>query len=204
MARMIGVLGGTFDPPHLGHLILAEFGRAAFSLDEVLWVLTPVSPLKTDRKISPLEHRLAMVEAVVADHPSFSLSRADIDRPPPYYAHGTMEALRKTYPQADLIYLMGSDSLNDLPKWDQPQRFVEMCEALGVMMRPGAEFDTAQLEKDITGIQEKVHFFEAPFVGISAYDLRQRVCDGQTIRYLVTDRVLTYISEQDLYPRGTE
>ncbi len=204
MARMIGVLGGTFDPPHLGHLILAEFGRAAFSLDEVLWVLTPVSPLKTNREITPLEHRLAMVEAVVADHPSFSLSRADIDRPPPYYAHGTMEALRKTSPQTEWIYLMGSDSLNDLPRWNQPQRFVEMCDALGGMMRPGAEFDAAELEKIIPGVQEKIRFFDAPFVGISGQDLRQRVCDGQTIRYLVTDRVLTYISEQDLYSSGTE
>ncbi len=204
MARMIGILGGTFDPPHLGHLILAEFGRAAFSLDEVLWVLTPVSPLKRDEEITLLEHRLAMVEVVVADHPSFSLSRADIDRPPPYFAHGTMEALRKTNPQAKLIYLMGSDSLNDLPKWDQPLRFVELCDALGLMIRPGAEFEAAQLEKYIPGIQEKVRCFEAPFVGISGRDIRQRVCDGRTIRYLVTDRVLRYISEQDLYSSGTE
>jgi nicotinate-nucleotide adenylyltransferase len=200
---MIGVLGGTFDPPHLGHLILAEFGRAAFSLDEVLWVLTPISPLKTDRVISPLEHRLAMVETVVADHPSFSLSRVDIDRPPPYYAHGTMEALRKIDPQAELIYLMGSDSLNDLPRWNQPQRFVEACDALGVMMRPGAEYDAAQLEKDIPGIQDKIRFFEAPFVGISGRDIRQRVRDGETIRYLVTDQVLAYIREQNLYVSGT-
>ena len=204
MARMIGVLGGTFDPPHLGHLILAEFGRSAFSLDEVLWVLTPISPLKRDREISPLEHRLAMVEAVVADHPSFILSRADIDRPPPYYAHGTMDVLRTTCPQAELIYLMGSDSLNDLPRWNQPQRFVEACNALGVMMRAGAEYDATQLEEDFPGIQEKVRFFEAPFVGISGYELRQRVCDGKTIRYLVSDRVLRYIREQNLYSRGAE
>ncbi len=196
---MIGVLGGTFDPPHLGHLILAEFGRAALSLDEVLWVLTPTSPLKLDREISALEHRMAMVEAVVADHASFSLSRTDIDRQAPYFAIGTMEVLRKTYPKANLIYLMGSDSLNDLPKWNEPQRFVAACDALGVMMRPGADYDVAQLEEDIPGLREKVRFFAAPFVGISGQDIRQRVHAGQTIRYLVTDRVLAYINEHALY-----
>jgi nicotinate-nucleotide adenylyltransferase len=200
---MIGVLGGTFDPPHIGHMILAEFGRAAFSLDEVLWVLTPVSPLKTDRVISPLEHRMAMVEAVVASHSAFSISRADIDRPPPYFAHGTMEVLRKTCPDAEWISLMGSDSLNDLPKWNQPVRFVEACDALGVMMRHGAVYDAAQLEQDIPTIRKKVRFFEAPFVGVSGRDIRQRVREGQTIRYLVTDKVLAYIGEQNIYADST-
>lgn len=204
MARLIGVLGGTFDPPHLGHLILAEFGRAAFSLDEVLWVLTPISPLKLDREISPLEHRLAMVEAVVADHASFSLSRVDIDRPPPYFAHGTMNALREDEPHTKFTYLMGSDSLNDLPKWDQPRRFVESCDAVGVMIRPGADYNAAQLEKKIPGIGEKVRLFKAPFVGISGREIRGRIRGGKTIRYLVMDRVLAYINEQALYLSGTD
>jgi nicotinate-nucleotide adenylyltransferase len=199
MARMIGVLGGTFDPPHLGHLILAEFGRAALALDELLWVLTPVSPFKLDRQITPLEHRLAMVEAVVADNASFSLSRADIDRSPPYYAIGTMETLRQRYPDANLVYLMGSDSLRDLPTWHQPRRLVEACDSLGVMMRPGADYDAAQMEKDIPGITDRLRFFNAPFVGISGHDIRQRVGEGKTIRYLVMDQVLAYINEHKLY-----
>jgi nicotinate-nucleotide adenylyltransferase len=204
MARMIGVLGGTFDPPHLGHLILAEFGRAALALDEVLWVLTRVSPFKLDRPITPLEHRLAMVEAVVADQASYSLSRADIDRPPPYYAVGTMETLRQRYPDANLVYLMGSDSLRDLPTWHQPRRFVAASDSLGVMMRPGADCDAAQLEKNLPGIGEKLHFFDAPFVGISGHDIRQRVRAGKTIRYLVIDQVLAYINGHRLYTPGSE
>jgi nicotinate-nucleotide adenylyltransferase len=204
MARLIGVLGGTFDPPHLGHSILAEFGRAALSLDEVLWVLTPISPLKSDREISSLEHRMAMVDLVVTEHEAFSLSRADIDREPPYFAHGTMEVLRNIYPNAELVYLMGSDSLNDLPKWDQPERFIELCDALGVMMRPGADYDAAQLDEEIPGVEEKTRFFDAPFVGISGRDIRQRVRDGQTIRYLVADQVLTYIHRQKLYLQRSE
>jgi nicotinate-nucleotide adenylyltransferase len=204
MARMIGVLGGTFDPPHLGHLILAEFGRAALALDEVLWVLTPVSPFKLDRPITPLEHRLAMVAVVVADHTSFSLSRADIDRAPPYYAIGTMETLRQRYPDANLVYLMGSDSLRDLPRWHQSRRFVAACNSLGVMMRPGAGYDAAQLEKDIPGITGKLRFFDAPFVGISGHDIRQRVREGKTIRYVVIDQVLAYINEHILYAPESE
>ncbi len=199
MARMIGVLGGTFDPPHLGHLILAEFGREALALDEVLWVLTPVSPFKLDRQITPLEHRLAMVETVVADHTSFSLSRADIDRSPPYYAIGTMETLHQRYPDANLVYLMGSDSLRDIPTWHEPGRFVAACDSLGVMMRPGADYDAGQLEKDIPGITERLRFFDAPFVGISGHDIRQRVRAGKTIRYLVIDQVLAYINDHRLY-----
>ena len=199
MARLIGVLGGTFDPPHVGHMILAEFGRAALSLDEVLWVLTPFPPHKPDQPITPVEHRLAMVEAVIAEHSAFSLSRADLDRPPPHYAHGTMEALRASDSEARWSYLMGSDSLNDLIQWDQPQRFVGLCDSLGVMRRRGAEIDLDRVEEDLPGITEKIRIFDAPYVDVSGREIRKRVRQGLTIRYLVSDPVLAIVSQRKLY-----
>jgi nicotinate-nucleotide adenylyltransferase len=199
MAGLIGIFGGTFDPPHLGHIILAECGRGALGLDRVLWVLTPDPPHKPDWPITPAEHRLAMVQAVIGDNRGFELSRVDLDRPPPHYAHGTMEILKTQYPRTQLVYLMGSDSLRDLTAWNQPERFVSLCDALGVMQRTGASYDLGHLESAIPGIEEKLRFFDAPFVDISGRDIRQRVREGAPYRYLVTDSVARIIVRRDLY-----
>ncbi|NIS80258.1 MAG: nicotinate (nicotinamide) nucleotide adenylyltransferase [Anaerolineales bacterium] len=199
MAGLIGVFGGTFDPPHLGHAILADCGRGALGLDRVLWVLTPEPPHKPDWPITPVEHRLAMVMVVIENDMGFELSRVDLDRPAPHYSHGTMEILRTQYPQAQLVYLMGSDSLKDLNKWNQPERFVRLCDALGVMQRTGASSDVDQLESEIPGIKKKLRFFEAPFIDISGRDIRQRVREGAPYRYLVTDAVAKIIKERELY-----
>ena len=145
---MIGVLGGTFDPPHLGHLTLADLSRAAMGLDQVLWVVTTHSPLKQDEIISPLEYRIQMVQAAIKDDPFFVLSRADIDRSAPYYALGTLQWLAERHQGARFAYLMGADTLNDLPLWYKPIDFVEACAALGVMHRSGVNVDMERLERE--------------------------------------------------------
>jgi nicotinate-nucleotide adenylyltransferase len=199
MARLIGVLGGTFDPPHIGHLMLADEGRAELGLVKVLWVLTPQPPHKSSQVISPLEYRLEMVRETIKGNPAFQLSNADIDRPPPHYSAGTIAWLFAHHPDSQFIYLMGSDSLRDLPSWHESHQFVEGCEALGVMHREGVLVDCDALESLIPGITPKLRFFDAPTVGISGFDIRQRVRAGMPYRYLVPHGVAEIIERLGLY-----
>ena len=198
MAGLTGVFGGTFDPPHLGHLILAEAGRHALGLDKVLWVVTGQQPLKQAVR-TPVEIRLELVQAAIAGNPAFEASRADIDRPGPHYSVGTLAWLRARMPAATFAYLMGEDSLRDLPKWHEPQAFVLACDAIGVMERSGADPDLTDLEAMIPGLRARVRFFRAPNVDIASHDLRRRVRDGEAIRYLVPDGVARIIFDRGLY-----
>ncbi len=199
MGGLIGVFGGTFDPPHYGHLILAEEARAALGLEAVYWVLTPKPPHKPGWPISPLEVRLMMVQAAIADNPAFQLSRADIDRPPPHYALGTMEWLRSHEPGHRFAYLIGSDSLHDLPTWHRPGDFLAHCDLLGVMRRPGVALDMQALETSLPGLGAKVRFFETPLIEISGHDIRQRVRQNRPFRYFVPPGVRQIIEAQGLY-----
>ena len=198
MAGLTGVFGGTFDPPHLGHLILAEAGRVALGLDKVLWVVTGLQPLKPDVR-TPVELRMEMVLAAIAGNPGFEVSRADIDRPGPHYSLGTLEWLRGRAPAARFAFLMGEDSLRDLPKWHEPQAFVRACDVIGVMERSGADPDLTDLEALFPGLRARVHFFRAPGVEIASHDVRRRVQAGESIRYLVPDGVARIISDRGLY-----
>ena len=132
----VGIFGGTFDPPHVGHLILAAEARDQLGLDRVLWVVTPDPPHKAGRTITPLLTRLDLVEAAICQDSQFEISRAEIDRPGPHYSVDTVEILARTYPQAELFYLMGGDSLHDLPTWKRPRQFIAALDGIGVMRRP--------------------------------------------------------------------
>jgi nicotinate-nucleotide adenylyltransferase len=196
---MIGVLGGTFDPPHLGHLTLADLSRAAMGLDQVLWVVTTHSPLKQAEIIAPVEYRIQMVQAAIKDDPFFVLSRADIDRSAPYYALGTLQWLADRHQGARFAYLMGADTLNDLPLWHKPIDFVKACAALGVMHRSGVNVDMERLERDLPGISQKIQYIDAPMVEISAQDIRRRVKAGESFRNFVPPGVAEIIIQNRLY-----
>jgi nicotinate-nucleotide adenylyltransferase len=194
-----GVFGGTFDPPHVGHLILAEEALAQLGLSRVLWVLTPDPPHKQDRRITPLADRYAMLMAAVADNPSFEISRVDIDRPSPYYALDTVQLLAKEYPKDEIVYLMGSDSLRDLPTWHRPDNFVEACHAIGVMRRVGVHLDLDSLEAVIPGVQAKVHWIDVPMIEIASSSIRMRIPRGEPYRYYLPPAVFEYIHQHSLY-----
>lgn len=117
----LGIFGGTFDPPHIGHLILAAEALAQLELDRVLWVLTPNPPHKTRRSLTPVALRYELLRAAFEADPAFVISWVDLDRPPPHYAVDTMRLLRQDHPRDRLVYLMGSDSLDDLPLWHMAQ-----------------------------------------------------------------------------------
>lgn len=199
MAGLIGVFGGTFDPPHLGHLILAAEAHYQLGLETVLWVLTPNPPHKIGQRITALSLRLEMVQAAIGDNPNFALSRVEIDRPPPHYALDTMRILREQHPRAGLVYLMGGDSLETLPTWHRASEFVEACHFLGVMRRPGAQFDLGGLAAQIPGIQSKIRFVEAPLLEISASQTRERIRTGAPFCYYLPPAVLRIVTERGLY-----
>ena len=147
----IGLFGGTFDPPHVGHLILASEACAQLGLTRLLWMLTPTSPLKLGQKISPLEQRREMVERAIAGNDAFELSLLEAERPAPQYTLDTVRALKERNPDAAVILLIGGDSLGDLPKWHQPAELLAACEQIGVMRRPDSPDNLPELEKKTTG-----------------------------------------------------
>ncbi len=198
-SKRIGIFGGTFDPPHLGHLILAAEARDQLLLDRLLWVLTPFPPHKRDQTITSLEHRLNMLTVTISADPRFELSRVEIDRPGPHYALDTVRLVAEKYPHAELTYLMGGDSLRDLPDWHRPRDFLAAIDALGVMRRPGEPVDLTLLEDILPGITKKVRFVEAPLLEISSRDIRRRIETGRMYRYYLPATVFAYIEDNGLY-----
>jgi nicotinate-nucleotide adenylyltransferase len=195
----IGVLGGTFDPPHIGHQILAAEALHQLHLDRVLWVLTPYPPHKKQRKITMTACRQCMINLAISGNPQFILSSVDINRPPPHYAVDTMTLLKHDAPNDEFYYLMGLDSLNDLLKWHQPIEFIKLCHGLGVMLRHGETVEIPQIENRISDISQKLFFLNTPIIEISASDIRTRVAHGNPYRYLVPEKVFQYIQDNQLY-----
>lgn len=195
----IGIFGGTFDPPHLGHLILAAEAKDQLGLERLLWVLTPQPPHKRGQVITPVQTRLEMLQAALEDEACFSMSRVDIDRPGPHYAVDTVRLVAEQYPHSELTFLMGSDSLMDLPTWKQPLRFVNACDALGVMRRPGNGVDLQVLERQLPGVTGKLRWVQAPLLGISSSQIRQRAAQGKPFRYFLSKAVYDYICTKNLY-----
>lgn len=194
----IGILGGTFDPPHTGHLILAECAVDALQLNQLLFIPAADPPHKQDETITPVTHRLAMLERALAGNERFAISRADIDRPGPHYSLDMVQIIQTEYPQAELYFVMGGDSLRDLPQWHRPEEFVKRC-WLAVMRRPGTEIDPAIHEAIIPGLAQRVIMIDAPLIDISSTDITQRRIQGKSIRYFVPDLVLDYIEAHQLY-----
>jgi len=195
----IGVFGGTFDPPHMAHLIIAEEARCQLKLDRVLWLLTPVSPLKSDVEISPWEQRLELLEAALDGNQKFEVSRVDIDRPVPHYAYESMKILAGEYGGDELIYLIGGDSLRDLVKWERPSELLRYCYQVGVMRRPAVDIDFKNLEDAVPGIRSKLIWVDSPLLEISGRMIRDRVKFGQPVRYFLPDTVHEIIREKELY-----
>jgi nicotinate-nucleotide adenylyltransferase len=199
MPILIGLFGGTFNPLHIGHLILSAEAGAQLGLDRLLWILTPNPPHKQGKPITPLEHRLAMVELAISDNPRFELSTVEMDRPGPHYALDTVKIISEQNPAADLVYIMGGDSLRDLPTWHRPADLVAALRYIGVMRRPGDSIDLPGLEKTIPGLTAKVRYVDAPLLDIAAHEIRQRVADGRPFRYFLPPAVYAYIVEHNLY-----
>ncbi len=197
----LGVFGGTFDPPHNGHLGLASAAMDQLAFDKILWVVTADPPHKQGALIASVQDRLDMVAAAIAGHPHYEISRVDIDRPGPHWAADTVAILHGVWPQAELVYLMGGDSLRDLPTWGRPRELLAAA-SLGVLRRPGATVDLATLEDVLPGISGRVAFVTAPRFDVSSREIRQLVSSGRSIGDLVPPAVATIIEERQLYRDG--
>jgi nicotinate-nucleotide adenylyltransferase len=194
----IGIFGGTFDPPHLGHLIIATELRHALSLDRILFVPAGQPPHKAGQIISEDRHRIAMLESALLDTPEFQVNSVDLDRRGPSYTSETLLLLQELLGHAELVFLMGEDSLQELPTWHRPDLIVERAE-LGVARRPGIELDLASIYAAVPTAQGRVHLVEVPEIDISSRDLRRRVIEGLPIRYQVPRQVEDYIDRYRLY-----
>lgn len=197
--KRLGIFGGTFDPPHVGHLILAAEARDQLGLDCTIWVLTPDPPHKRGQNISPLAQRLEMVELAVGEDDGFWLSHVDIERPGPHYSVDTVRILQDQYPDRELIYLMGGDSLNDLPNWYQVHAFLEVVDGIGVMRRPGDHIDLSELLKELPELSEKLNFVTAPLLEISAQQIRRRAREQRAFRYYLLPTIYNYIQREKVY-----
>jgi nicotinate-nucleotide adenylyltransferase len=202
-ARRIGIMGGSFDPIHIAHLVMAETVREALALDLVLFLPAGTQPLKQDRASTPAEQRAAMVEMAIKDNPIFALSRLDLDRPGPSYTADSVEQLRKELggPEETAIwFIVGSDSLLTLPKWHEPERIIAQTR-LAVVRRPtyGASGDLSPIEALLPGLTAAIDWVNAPLLEISGTDIRRRVGEGLSIRYRVPEPVREYIYAHGLY-----
>jgi len=197
--KRLGIFGGTFDPPHVGHLILAAEARDQLDLDCTIWVLTPDPPHKRGKEISSLAHRLSMVELVIAEDEGFTLSYVDINRPGPHYAVDTVKLLKQEYPDQELIYLMGGDSLQGLPDWHKPEEFLSIIDGIGVMRRPGDEIDLSELVAALPDLPAKLNFVTAPLLEISAHQIRCRASEHRAYRYYLLPVLYEYIQKNGIY-----
>jgi nicotinate-nucleotide adenylyltransferase len=194
----LGLLGGTFDPPHYGHLRMAQAALNQLQLDQVLFAPAGVQPLRQTERHTPPEQRARMVELAIASQPRFGLSRLDLDRPGPHYTVELLALAHRQYPNAALWFIMGEDSLSDLPRWRESARLMTLAR-LAVLRRPGYEPDWPTLEAALPDLHAHLDWLEHTEIDISASVIRQRVKDGLSIEHLVPEAVAEYIAKHQLY-----
>ncbi len=195
----IGVFGGTFDPIHIGHLVIAEEVRVKLGLERVVFVPARLPPHKLDHVVSLVEHRLAMVELAIASNPHFAVSKVDIDRCGPSYTVDTIKLLRDEWGGGvEIYFIMGSDSLLDILTWHNPQRLIRLCR-FAVVSRPGYQVDLDELDDLLPGVAARVQMLNAPELAISSTDIQRRVREGLSIKYQVPEAVEDYIYQHKLY-----
>jgi nicotinate-nucleotide adenylyltransferase len=201
----LGVMGGTFDPVHYGHLVTAEEARAQFRLDQVLFVPNRYPPHKSLDGVSSPEHRYTMALMATVTNPYFGVSRMEIDRQGPSYTIDTLLALRVEYAARDLFYITGADSILQIVRgeWERAAELLTLCQFIAAS-RPGFALQPDELaRRNVTGNPlQNVHVMEIPALAISSTDIRARVATGRPIKYLLPEAVETYIIKHGLYRPG--
>ena len=192
MGRRVGIMGGTFDPIHHGHLVAASEVATLFDLDEVVFVPTGEPWQKSERVVSPAEHRYLMAVIATASNPRFWVSRVDIDRDGPTYTIDTIRDIRAQVPDAELYFITGADALEQILSWKDARDAIALAHFVGVT-RPGYELSDQHLPRD------SVTLLDVPALAISSSDCRARVASARPVWYLVPDGVVQYISKHRLY-----
>jgi len=201
VARAIGIMGGTFDPIHVGHLAVAEEAREALSLDRVLFVPAGQPPHKPAGSVTAVGARVEMVRLAIAGNPAFELSTIEVDRAGPSFTVDTVEALARSDPETMLHLIISAETFAELPTWHEPERLFEAAH-MAVVPREGYPApDPGWLADTFPGHEDRVDFLEGPRLGLSSTALRARVAAGRSVRYLVPDAVAAYIDQHQLYRR---
>jgi len=196
----IGLLGGTFNPPHIGHLVCAQEAWAQLALDRVLFVPVHSPPHKQVAGDPGVERRVALCEAAVAADERFAVSRVEADVPGPSYTIDTLNRLHEARPEDQLTFIVGGDMAASLPEWREPRTILERC-TLGVAARDGVgrEQILERLDRELPGAAERIRFFDMPRIDVSSTLIRSRVAAGRPVRYLVPDAVAEHIEREGLY-----
>jgi nicotinate-nucleotide adenylyltransferase len=195
----VGLLGGTFNPPHVAHLVCAQEALLQLQLDRVLLVPAGLPPHKAVEDEPGTAHRVALCEAAVAGDDRLGVSRVDVERPGPSYTADTLRALRATAPDDELTFIVGGDMAHSLPTWREPEAILALAE-LGVAEREGVRrTDIAERLEPLAGAAERVRFFDMPRLDVSSSLLRRRAAAGLPLRYLVPDAVAAYVEREGLY-----
>lgn len=194
----IGLLGGTFDPPHVGHLLLAQTALVELGLERVLFLPAGQPVHKGGTLISEAAHRITMARMAVAGDHAFVVDSTDADRPEPHTTVTLLPLLEEKYPGRSFWLLLGGDSLRDLASWYRPAELVARV-GLAVLPRPGAVIDWPALEAAVPGVRASAHLLDGPAIDISSTLLRAWAASGRSLRHLTPDAVLAYISRAGLY-----
>ncbi len=198
--QRIGVMGGTFDPIHHGHLVAASEVQAEYDLDEVIFVPTGQPWQKSARTVSPAEDRYLMTVIATASNPRFSVSRVDVDRAKPTYTIDTLRDLRAERPEAEFFFITGADALAQILTWHDAQQVFELAHFVGCT-RPGTVIDATTVD----GLPaDRVTIIEVPALAISSSECRERAQAGEPVWYLVPDGVVQYIAKRRLYSPAKE
>lgn len=196
----IGVLGGTFDPVHNGHLRIAREAKGRLRLERVVFVPAREPWLKGLTTVSTGQQRLEMIKLAIAGERLFEVSTVDLDRPGPSYTEDTLADLRQVYGgEAELLFIVGADALSEFDKWRNPQRILEMCHLVAARRSGSLALDLAALEQRVPGIARRTIVLDNDVVDVSASDIRRRVGEGRPIGHLVPQAVERYIQEHRLY-----
>ena len=198
--KTLGIMGGTFDPIHYGHLVTAEAARDIFNLDSVVFVPSGRPPHKKDYRVTDAESRYLMTVLAVVGNPHFYVSRVEIDREGQSYSIDTIDAFQKKYPSTELYFITGADAILEILTWRKVDEIVRKCFFIAAT-RPGYDLKglSAEFQRVAEVLCDRIHTIEVPALAISSTDIRRRVADGESIKYLVPESVEQHIYKNDLY-----
>ncbi len=198
--KKVGIMGGTFDPIHYGHLILAQNALETYGLDEIMFVPSGTPWLKDSTKVLSRNKRVSMTGIAIEDNPKFALSTIEIDREGNSYSYETVEELKKEQPETDFYFILGADSLLEIEKWKHPDRLMAECTLLAAVRD---DCDEEGLQKQISYLKEKYNadicILPAKRVDISSTDIRNLIAEGKSVRYMLPDQVIKFIQKNHLY-----
>lgn len=200
----LGIMGGTFDPIHYGHLVTAEQAREALDLDLVLFMPAGSPAFKQDKKVTEPEDRYAMTLLATAPNPAFVTSRFEIDREGITYTVDTLREMRARYPEnVKLYFITGADAILDIVSWHEAEKIGDLATLIAAT-RPGYDIEAARARIDAAGLDIDVYYIEIPALAVSSTNLRERVADGKSIRFLTSESVIGYIGKKHLYEKTGE